>query len=98
MVYSAFLLAGVSTISIPDIESWDSVVLIDLDMSLDSDKADLDFEVRQYLNAVLQKHEKCINILYDINLFSRTLKTLEDVWGVSHHMHRVLEELSLSYT
>ncbi|KIW65493.1 hypothetical protein PV04_07750 [Phialophora macrospora] len=98
MVYSAFILEGVSTISIPDIECWESVVLIDLDMPLDNDKADLDFEVRQYLNATLQKQENCINILYDINLFSRTLKTLEDLWGVSHDMHRVLEELSLSYT
>ncbi|EXJ56964.1 hypothetical protein A1O7_07308 [Cladophialophora yegresii CBS 114405] len=89
MVYSAFLLGGVSTVSLPDIESWDSVVLIELDTALDNEKSDPDYEVRHYLNARLHKRGRCINLLYDMNLFSRTLKTLEELWGVSSEMHRV---------
>ncbi|ETI26008.1 hypothetical protein G647_02785 [Cladophialophora carrionii CBS 160.54] len=98
MMYSAFLLGGVSTISLPETEGWESVIPNDLDTPPNSEEPELVHEVRQYLNGRLQKHGRCINLLYDINLFSRILKTLEELWGVSYEMHRGLEELSLRYT
>ncbi len=97
MVYSTFLLGGVQTINLPNIEAWDSVVLIDLNEPLDSTSDDLDAAVRQYLTGSLQSRDKCINLMYDISLFSRTLKNLEELWGVSHEMHRILEDLSSHY-
>ncbi|KAJ9610536.1 hypothetical protein H2200_005313 [Cladophialophora chaetospira] len=95
MVYIAFLLGGVHSISLPIVECWDSVVLINLDEPVDSVTDDLDFDVRRYLDGTLKEPDKCINIMYDISLFSRTLKNLEELWGVSREMQLILEELSL---
>jgi hypothetical protein len=98
MVYSAFLLGGVASISLPNVQSWDSVVLIDLDMPLYGvNEDDLDFGVRQYLQGSVHTHDKHINILYDISLSSRILKDLEKIWGISRDMRLVLENLSTNY-
>jgi hypothetical protein len=94
IIYCAFLLGGVSNIGLPSIQSWDSVVLIDLDMDPKNIIGDLDSDVRHFLSGGAQGQEKGINLLYDLSLFSRTLKNLDQLWGVSNEMNRVLEELS----
>jgi hypothetical protein len=55
---------------------------------------DLDCHVRQFLGGMRHESERCTNLLYDISHFSKTLKNLDQLWGVSSDMHRVLEELS----
>ena len=94
IMYCAFLENGVTILDVPYIENWDSVVLIDLDNPKESASGDLDDEVRQYLDGTFRKQQKSRNILYDFSFFSRTLKNLEHLWGVSSHMHQVLECIS----
>ena len=98
IMYCAFLLGGITSTDVPEIESWDSVVLIDLDNTTKDATDDLDASVRQYLNGDFKAQEKRRNILYDVNLFTRTLKNLEQLWGVTRPMHQVLEELSSQCT
>ena len=97
ITYSAFILGGTSSIDLPTIDCWNSLILIDLDTSLDQVNDDLDHEVRHFLAGTLRKQDKCINLLYDTSLFSRTLKNLGQLWGVSKIMNQVLEDLSLQH-
>ena len=94
IIYCAFLLGGVSSTYLPRIENWDSVVLIDLDMHSETGNDDLDRDVRRFLSGTLNQPERNTNLLYDISFFSRTLKTLDQLWGVSKDMQEILDELS----
>lgn len=94
IVFCGFLLGGITTIAVPDAADWDSVILMDLDTPLDTVINELDSEVWCYLNSSFNGPVKSQNILYDLNVFSRSLKSLEQPWGVSIYMHHVLEQLS----
>lgn len=98
VVYCAFLLGGVSTIAIPEVSNWESVMMMDVDAPVQSTGNELDGDLRHYLNGTFSSLQKNKNILYDINLFSTSLRGLVDLWGVSKHMHRVVEQLSTSCT
>ncbi len=97
MIYCGFLLGAISTIAVPEDCSWESLMLLDLDMSDHTTSDDLDDQVRQYLNGTFSNAQRQNNILYDVSLFSTFLKNLGQLWGVSTHMHKILEQLSSIY-
>ena len=97
MIYCGFLLGAISTVAVPEDCSWESVMLLDLDMSVHITSDDLDAQVRQYLNGTFNDVQRQNNILYDVSLFSTFLKNLGQLWGVSTHMHKILEQLSSIY-
>ncbi|KIX02970.1 uncharacterized protein Z518_06520 [Rhinocladiella mackenziei CBS 650.93] len=94
IIYCAFLLGGVSSMAVPETEEWESVLLMKIDAPFHVADQELDADVRQYLTGSFNGTQKNQNILYDINLFSTSLKSLTQLWGVSAHMQRVLDQLS----
>ncbi|KAJ9619097.1 hypothetical protein H2204_012808 [Knufia peltigerae] len=93
ILYCGFLLAGISTILRPDQCNWDSVLLLNIDTVSESIEHDSDTQVRQYLTGTLSGGQRQENLLYEVNVFLTFLESLGRVWGVSTHMHKVLEQL-----
>ncbi|KIW10484.1 hypothetical protein PV08_11448 [Exophiala spinifera] len=93
ILYCGFLLGGISTISRPDRCSWDSILLLDIDTVAENIETDSDTQVRQYLTGTLSGLQRQENLLYEVNVFLTFLENLGRTWGVSTHMHRVVEQL-----
>jgi hypothetical protein len=97
MIYCGFLLGAISTIAIPADCSWESVMLLDADNFFNNVDDNLDAEVQQYFKGIFNDSQNQNNILYDVSLFSTVLRNLGQLWGVSTHMHKILEQLSSFY-
>ncbi|KAK5273349.1 hypothetical protein LTR40_013877, partial [Exophiala xenobiotica] len=50
-----------------------------------------------YFNGIFNDSQNHNNILYDVSLFSTFLRNVGQLWGVSTHMHQILEQLSSFY-
>lgn len=93
LIYCAFMLAGVTGIFLPYDISWESILLFDLDKDFQIAEDDLDAAVRQFLRSPSVHTTANTHLLYDMNFFCSTLKTLEQPWGVSTSMHSILQQM-----
>ncbi|KEF60853.1 uncharacterized protein A1O9_02415 [Exophiala aquamarina CBS 119918] len=93
LIYCAFMLAGITSIFIPDDINWESVLLIDLDADIQCSDDDLDIPVRRFLRDPLLHRNANMHLLYDMNFFCSTLKKLEQPWGVSANMYLILQQM-----
>ncbi|KAK7890762.1 hypothetical protein LTR67_007971 [Exophiala xenobiotica] len=93
MIYCGFLLGAVSTIAVPADCSWESVMLLDVDIVDRNVDDNLDAEVWQYFNGIFNDSQNHNNILYDVSLFSTFLRNLGQLWVRSLIVERYPERL-----
>lgn len=93
LIYCAFMLADVTSIFLPYDINWESILLVDLESDIQCASDDLDATVRRFLQGPFVHTTANTHLLYDMNFFCSTLKTLEQPWGVSASMHSILQQM-----
>lgn len=98
MVYCAFLIAGTSKVSNPNVINWETLMVWIHDSPESSKYSGLDTDVRRFLEDPSRVQGPSMNITYDLNLFRSTLQTLEQVWGIAGTMYSTLNQVATGCT